>query len=287
MVPGGFTGPTTEFSDSWTNTSYKLGLDWNINETNLLYANVTTGYKAGGFAHPPGRPYEPEEITSFELGSKNTLLDGKLNLNGTFYYYDYTDLQVNTVIPNPDVPGTLVSVTDNAATAELWGIEVELQWAVGENGLLFGHATYMDTEYSDFLSVADPILAPGSPPVDLSGNRMPRTPDTEFTFTYQHTFDLGSGATIMPSLSWHHSSSYFTRIYNTDFDSQDSFDTVDANLRYNSPENRFFVELFGRNLTDELQRTSAGVSPGGRLSISLQQPRTYGVRVGAYFGGEK
>ena len=286
VVPGGFSGPTTEFSDTWTNTSWKLGLDYNVSESSLLYANVTTGYKAGGFAHPPGLPYDQEEITSFELGSKNTLMDGKLNLNGTFYYYDYTDLQVSTVIPDPSNPNNLLAITDNAANAELWGIEVEVQWAVGENGLLFGHASYMDTEYKDFLSVADPILAPGSPPQDLSGNRLPRTPDSEFTFTYQHTFDLGSGATVMPSLSWHYSSSYFTRIYNTDFDSQDSFSTVDANLRYNSPENRFFVELFGRNLTDEIQRTSAGVSPGGRLAISLQPPRTYGVRVGAYFGGE-
>ncbi len=290
LLPGGFVSPTTTFRDTWDDTSFKVGVDWNANDTSLLYGNITTGYKAGGFAHPPGRPYEPETILSYELGTKNTLLDGRLNLNGTFYYYDYEDLQVSAVIPDPNDPNGLLAVTANAASAELWGLELEWSWAVSDNGRFFGHAAYMDTEYSTFTGAPpDPALNPAPPgvalpPVDISGNRMPRTPDLEFTLNYQHAFDLSSGAEIAPSISLHYSDEYFTRIYNTPFDGQDSYTTIDANIRYTSPNNRFFIEAFGKNLGDEMVLVSGQVGVGGALAVSLNPPRTYGVRIGANFG---
>ena len=290
LLPGGFVGPTTTFSDTWDDTSFKIGVDWNVSDTRLLYGNITTGYKAGGFAHPPGRPYDPETILSYEFGTKNTLMDGRLNLNGTLYYYDYEDLQVSTVVPDPNDPNALVGITANAATADLWGIELEWSWAVSENGRFFGHATYMDSEYASFPAApADPALNPAPPgvalpPQDITGNRMPRTPDLEFTLNYQHAFDLSSGAEILPSISVHYSDDYFTRIYNTQFDGQDSYTTVDLNVRYTSSNDRFFVEAFGKNLTDETVLVSGQVGVGGALAVSLNPPRTYGIRLGASFG---
>ena len=64
----------------------KLGANYRAWEDTLLYASVSTGYKGGGYnsratiAANIG-PYDDEEVTSYEIGAKSTLLDNRLRVN--------------------------------------------------------------------------------------------------------------------------------------------------------------------------------------------------------------
>jgi outer membrane receptor protein involved in Fe transport len=98
---------TGRFATNWTPK-----LDF-TNQT-LVYASYSRGYKAGG-ANPPGAillgfaqndatspihplTFKPEFINAYELGSKNTLLDGALTLNGDVFFYDYTGYQISRIV---------------------------------------------------------------------------------------------------------------------------------------------------------------------------------------------
>ncbi|MBV9989748.1 MAG: TonB-dependent receptor [Alphaproteobacteria bacterium] len=101
---------------------------WDLTDQTLLYASYARGYKAGG-SNPGvqqgnlGVPatYEPESIDAYEIGAKNTLLDGRLQANLTAWYYNYGNYQISSVIAN-------TSVNTNI-TAFLGGFEGEFLWA--------------------------------------------------------------------------------------------------------------------------------------------------------------
>ena len=96
-------------------------------DATLIYASYARGYKAGGF-NPGIQPglgippsYGPESIDAYEVGTKNTLLDGTLQANVDFWYYDYKGLQVSAIVEN-------TSVNQNI-NAKLYGVEGEFLWA--------------------------------------------------------------------------------------------------------------------------------------------------------------
>ena len=98
-------------------------LDWQVTPDNLLYFSYSRGYKSGGI-NPPLSPvfavpdsFAPEFVNAFEIGSKNTFANGKLTLNLTAFYYDYSDLQLSRIVAR-------TSVNDNVG-AEIYGLEAE------------------------------------------------------------------------------------------------------------------------------------------------------------------
>ncbi|MBY8827484.1 TonB-dependent receptor [Hephaestia mangrovi] len=114
----------------WAETNVSFGrltgravLDYKISRNNLLYASYSRGYKSGGI-NPPLSPvfavptaFKPESINAYEIGSKNTFLDGTLQLNLTGFYYDYKNLQLARIVAR-------TAVNDNV-NAKIYGIEAE------------------------------------------------------------------------------------------------------------------------------------------------------------------
>jgi outer membrane receptor protein involved in Fe transport len=105
---------------SWGEVTGRAAVNWtpklDFTDQTLVYGSFAHGYKAGG-ANPPGAillhyghldtgvkqnvhplTFEPEFINAFELGSKNTLLDGALTLNGDLFYYDYKNYQISYIV---------------------------------------------------------------------------------------------------------------------------------------------------------------------------------------------
>ncbi len=99
-------------------------LDWQISERSLIYASFSRGYKSGGINPAlqviiPGvtETFAPELIDSFEVGSKNTFANGKLQLNLTGFYYKYKGLQLSRIVAR-------TSINDNV-DADIYGFEAE------------------------------------------------------------------------------------------------------------------------------------------------------------------
>ena len=100
----------------------------NLTEDNLVYGLVSTGWKNGG-SQGGGlflpMQFQPEEVTAFELGARNTFLDGRVHLNVTAFYYDHEHLQFTYEDPQPFDGGT-----GTIPETEEYGIESELSWLV-------------------------------------------------------------------------------------------------------------------------------------------------------------
>lgn len=98
-------------------------IDWKISDDHLLYASYARGYKSGGI-NPPLQPifdvsesFGPEQIDSFEIGSKNTFAGGMFQLNATAFYYKYKGLQLSRIIARTSVNDTI--------DADIYGAEIE------------------------------------------------------------------------------------------------------------------------------------------------------------------
>ena len=86
---------------SFSRLTGRAVLDYKISENNLLYISYSRGYKSGGI-NPPLLPqfnvsstFAPEQVNAFEIGSKNTFMNGQLRLNLTGFYYQYKQLQLS------------------------------------------------------------------------------------------------------------------------------------------------------------------------------------------------
>ncbi len=106
----------------WDQFTGRLAANWtpelNFTDQTLFYSSYAHGYKAGGANPPPAvltgalsQPgpdqvasvvhpltFKPEFVDAFELGTKNTLLDGSLTLNGSLFYYNYENYQISQIV---------------------------------------------------------------------------------------------------------------------------------------------------------------------------------------------
>ncbi len=134
-----------------TESTYKLGIDHNLNDNQLLYATYSTGFKPGGFntTDIAGlETFDSEVANVFEVGLKSTLMDGALQLNVSAYTNDYEGLQLSQIVNR-------ASINQNADVT-IEGVEAEFTLFLSETLLLDGFIAHTSTEIEDFKSV-DPL----------------------------------------------------------------------------------------------------------------------------------
>jgi outer membrane receptor protein involved in Fe transport len=90
-------------------------------------------------------------MTVWEVGGKTAWLDGRLFVNGAAFYQDFTDKQIRT---SEVIGGTAGPVVRNAGAAEVWGVEMDATWAATERLTLAGAFTWLDSEYTEFLTIS-------------------------------------------------------------------------------------------------------------------------------------
>lgn len=282
--------------DEWDEVTWRVGIDHNLDENHFLYGFVATGYRSGGFnfQKPSDNTdvdvVEPEHLTSFEVGYKGVLWDGRANLSVSAFYYDYQDLQV---LKRDVVNGIGLNTFVNAEEATAMGLEVEWQALLTENLLLSGTYSYNDTEFNDFFSkdanacVVGPLAdGRGQDPLcqeelNLEGNEFPLTPDHSASLNVTYMWNLFD-------LDWTATTSYLYRgdswtdaFNNAEFDAVDDWSQWDARITAATAENEWQVQAFVRNLTDDRAVTGQGrPSTVTQNSIStLTTPRLYGLRL--------
>ena len=120
----------------------RVALEYQVSDNVFAYASFSKGFKSGGFNVGNLQPaFKPEEITDYEVGLKTELFDGRLRANVTAFWYDYTNLQVSVIRDT-------ALLTENAASAELKGFEVELQAAPTPELRLNASFSYLDGTYT-------------------------------------------------------------------------------------------------------------------------------------------
>ncbi len=270
--------------DDWSSVTPKIGLDWFWTDDVMLYASITKGFKSGGFNLLAVQPsYDEEEVWSYEIGTKGTYLDGRLQLNASAFYYDYDDLQVGKVVQ-------LNATIENAAAATIYGAEVEVKALFTDNFTIDWGLSLLDTEYDEF-ETEDKGL-PGAPTVSLEGNELPRAPNVTSTLGALYNWELGGSGNIEIWGNWQYTDSQFFTPFNRSNFEQDSYHVLNASLTYRTADNRWALSVYGDNLGDEDYFTNAlesGVPTPGVDPLVPQffvgAPRTWGVRVKFNYGG--
>ena len=259
--------------------TYNLRLNYQRDNL-LVYGGVTTGYKSGliNSGNPSTGAADPEEITSFEIGFKSQLADNALQFNGSAFFYDYDNLQLNILDVNR---GSTVVV--NGAVAEVLGLELDAQWLVGENTTLFANTTILDHEFTD-----NAILPGAIQPAPIVGNKLPMTADAALVVGLQHNIPTGAGEFGL-NLSANYNSGYWFNQANTvgtgsDGDEDDAFTTANASVTFLSNDGVWRVTAFINNLTDE-EYFSGGISAfGGLLQNGVRgHPRNAGLTLEVNF----
>ena len=268
------TGFETPYSAKWDETTPQATLDWQMSEDVFAYATVAKGFKGGGFDDTPANiaqattPFDPEEATNYELGFKADFLDQSMRLNAAVFLMDYENLQVTQTNA-----ACLCNITDNAASAEIKGVEAEFQVAATE-GLRFHVAgSYVDAKYEDFLESA--INPSTGQRLDSSGNRLQRTPETQVTGGFDWTFGLGQwsdAVNLSVIYSWQSDMFWAT----DNISKESSYGLIDARLAFAPPDAPWEIALWGKNLDDELYRVNIIPFFGEEVS-QFGAPRTYGV----------
>lgn len=261
-------------------TTWKLGVEYDVSKDQLIYAHAASGFKQGGVNTTiPVTVFAPEELISYEIGTKNTLLNNNMQLNAALFYYDYKNYQVPSLQTIPVAETGEVSIFPyalNAGDSTIYGAEVTLEWLVSENGRLSASATTLQTEYGETELPVNPFVSGG--PYQLAGRDMVNAPAFTAMLGYEHNWELENG-TIVASVTSNYSSDYYTTVeYYLPGAQQESYTRSDLNVRYESFDD-WTVGFWVRNLENDAQTTY--VFPAYRRFVTA--PRTIGVNLNYRF----
>jgi outer membrane receptor protein involved in Fe transport len=143
-----------DIEQKWEAVTGRVVLDWKPREDTLVYASYARGYKGGG-SNPPRADintaviqyqplpelFEPEYVNAFEIGSKNTFHDGRVRLNATAFYYDYTDYQVSQIVDR-------ISLNENFDATSM-GLELEAVFEPTPDFRIDANFGYLKTRIGD------------------------------------------------------------------------------------------------------------------------------------------
>ncbi|MCL6714213.1 TonB-dependent receptor [Pseudomonas sp. R2.Fl] len=280
----------------WSGT-LKFAYRWN--DHLMTYLSGARGYKGGGFNLDrvqsntglssgtagilPVRDtsFPGEFVDSYELGAKSTWLDGNLLLNGTLFYQEFTDFQLNSFLGTSYVVRSIPKVTSK-------GIDAEVLWQTGLDGLMLqAGLTYADTRYGDEKPTSE-FVAPGGTLYKLPGNHISFAPLWSGSASLTYQWDFGSSLIGRFNVGAKYISEHNT---GSDMDIekiQEGYTLVNARIGFGAKNKRWMVELWGQNLTDEtyqqvgfdapLQNFSPTPGdPTNSFNAFLGAPRTYGV----------
>jgi iron complex outermembrane recepter protein len=280
-------------ADSWNSGTWKAAVDYDLTPETLLYGDVSTGFKAGGFFFgPPGRDtYAPEKVLAYTLGEKSRFFDNKLQVNAEAYYLDYKDQQIAHFAVVPGYGN--INVVDNVGHASIKGIDIDAQYLITRNTRAnlsgsFEHAKYNDFNYLSATNVTGQVGCPVTKVaagfnVDCSGQKMPQAPGFVVQGGLDQSFPMPFGGTLTASGDFRHEQGHQTSLSFVPQANIPSYTRGDMSLTYDS-EKAWSVAGYINNVTNSTQVESVvpgrsyNLNTGGLIAAILLPPRTYGVR---------
>lgn len=219
-VQTGFSTPNGPLRDKqdWDEITWRLVANWRPADNTLVFGSIATGYKPGGFGSfntesrigdpcelPFGlcvadpateRPgdFGPETVTSYEVGYKGTVMDGRMQIAASAFYYDYEDLQaIYGVGPR--------EVVDNIGEVDGTGAELDVNTALNENFNVHIGLSWFDSEATNvqaFCSNGEIITGDVNA---CEGNSIPWAPEWTAFAILNAKFPLANGE-VYGNLAW-------------------------------------------------------------------------------------
>ncbi|MBB3059818.1 TonB-dependent receptor [Microbulbifer rhizosphaerae] len=281
-------GATNDCEASFEKVTPRVVLNFAPTDSGMYYASYSRGFTSGGFNNfgdiggtLPDRPLEvgSETITNYELGAKHELFNRRARLNISAFWSDYNDLQIRQAVNTGGV--AIINVPE----ARTRGIEFEGLLRATENLTLTLNGSWLDTEILDgtLFGFPDDIgtITMGSlqtpAAVDVSGNRMTRSPEWIGNFSADYRYPTSFGYISGQATLRMQSETHFTET-NQDLDQfiGESWEEVDLRLAVGPDDEKWEIALFARNIFDDRHATQ--IVPFFNLpNATLNAPRTLGV----------
>lgn len=271
----GLAGFTFQNEADFDDISPKMALGWQVAPDHRLYAQVSRGYKPGGFNHTvmstdDAAAYDPETSTNWEVGWHGNMLDRRIQANVSAYLISATDKQIYV-----NVLGTSFQTLRNMGDSRSVGIEFDVTATpVDSIRLTFGGQAGRST----FVDSRDPNSG-----ADYDGNRLPYAPDYTLNVAAQY---LVPQTGLPGELSVRTAGRYFSRTY---FDpantlQQGGYPLFDMSVDL-ALDSGLFLSLFADNVADRVYRTYSfyGGATGTTPYSSLGDGRIVGLRGGMTF----
>lgn len=249
--------------------SYLANVDYQFSDSIFVYAKTSRASRAGGYNNRViTAPFNPEKVTDYEVGFKADLLNNRLRANIALFLTKYDNVQRTIVTV---VNGAPTALTNNAAKAEIPGLEIELTAIPFENLEIGGSLGLLDPKYNSF---DDPLLG------DRSDEPFTYTSTTNFSVYATYTVPLSFG-----ELTMHADYGYKSKIYyNTstpELDVQDGYGILNARIALRLDDPNIELSVYGRNLTKTEYNTYIldVFGPFGYNAAYRGTPRTYGAEL--------
>ena len=270
---------------SWRDFSPRIALDHKLSQDIMVYGSVSQGYKSGGFNSFPTvntdqtsalfgsvpfgstAPFDKEKVTSYELGVKSLVLNKKIKLNASGFFYQFRDLQF-LVTDGPVVKA------NNAAKASGKGLELDMDYQVDNSLSLYFRAQWLDATYDSdvFESNGDLLVS--------RGQELAYASDFSASAGLNHYFPLGSAGELRTHLNYsytgdrNHSADLRDPIYR-----ETGFGLINVRFTYLPVDAIWELGIWAKNLTNTnyVQTIGGLASDFGVVSALKGEPRTFGV----------
>ncbi len=277
MVDSPFSG-----RESWAEPTWRLALNFQASDDLMLFGSYSRGFKSGvynsvvtsGVLAPP---VNPEILDAYEFGFKSDLMSNRVRLNGTVFFYDYTDLQLTAVSAG-------IIRLSNAASAEVMGADLELVASVSEPLDLRLGLGLLDSEYENYdCVITSPTGIGGNDqtptPGGCNGNSLIRAPEFSGNIGLTHRVysEIGNFRT---SVNWYFNDGFYWEPDNRV--KEDAYDLLNAEVSWTNAAESLRLRVFGNNLTDTEYAVYTNSGQFGDLA-AMAPPRTWGVGFNVYW----
>ena len=291
FVAGPSNGVPFTTGTSNNNLSGKAAVQVDLSDDNMAYASFTRGYKGPAYnvfynlTTIGTGVIAPETVDAYEVGLKNTFLDGDLIVNVAAYYAKYQNYQANS----PDfVAGVRTTRLTNAGSVSTKGFELDFVATPSRNFSVTGGLAYNKAQVETFK------LPPGADSTQLiaKGTPLANAPEWKMSLGTQYDIETGGFANVelaaqmalqsdqiyelSPSLAVRRGSTV------------DGYSTVDLSAAIVDPDDVWRVAFQVKNLFDKSFASSiVSGGPGGafRYIIPREADRYFGVTARVNFGG--
>ena len=281
----GFTtlGPLSK-KDDWAEFTPRAIIRYRPNDDWMFFASATKGYKSGGygsFAIEPDAPwgtldieqgtafpsgFDPEQVWSYEVGMKGTMLDGNMNLDLNAYSYKYEDLQVT-------IPGTGGGIiVSNVGKVDGWGVEGSVQMILNEYVDLYLSLAWADSEVTEAQAVCDDTD-------DCEGKGLPQVPEFSYSAVLEAQLPAKEGNWVATAELVGQTETYGGLLH---LDEAVNGSYIDMAVRagYRSQDGWSAIAYI-ENVTDEVYydgvTEGSGIIPAHYFGTS--RPRTFGMKI--------
>jgi iron complex outermembrane receptor protein len=277
-ILGNLSGVTGVFEGKrW---DYRINANYQWTSAFMTYFETATGYKGGGInprPFNPGQvlPFNPETLTSYELGFKSNLFDRRVRLNASAFYNKYKDIQFGSrvcQVTSPTYATTPCAQIQNAGNATVKGAEVETELHPMPGLTIDGSLSYLDFNYT-YISPLVAGITTASTPAGVG--------KWKWSVGAQYEVQMGEMGSLTPRVDVFYQSSFFGNANNSNLSRVPAYTVANARLTWRPKDGDWEVSAEATNFTNKLYyiNMSDFLAFGGYITGQPAQPRSYAVTV--------